>query len=165
MLVKGYDAHENGVVYPFLMPKNLDIPANSQGYSSLVNNSDFVYTLFDSGTPAFSMPISTSIFIIGVQGQNSASLVVHGEVKATKFTTLTNTIEFTDLIVTGSRAALLTLGVSSSNLVISGGGLISNVTGSLLGTATTASHATTASYLSTLQSELNSITVFNMFIQ
>lgn len=51
---------------------------------------------------------------------------------------------------------------------ISNGVLISNVTGSLFGTASwaiTASHATTASYLSTLQSELNSITVFNMFIQ
>ena len=96
------------------------------------------------------MPVSSSTFTIGAEGKNEASLIVYGEVKATKFTTLTNTIVFTDLITSGSRAALLTLSVSSSNLVVSGGGIFSNVTGSLLGTASFAqssSIALTASFL------------------
>jgi hypothetical protein len=150
VLIYGYNAHENGVEYSFLIPKAYNIPPDDEAQSALVSNDDFTYTSYDSGTPVFSMPVSSSTFTIGAEGKNEASLIVYGEVKATKFTTLTNTIVFTDLITSGSRAALLTLSVSSSNLVVSGGGIFSNVTGSLLGTASFAqssSIALTASFL------------------
>lgn len=144
VLVYGYNTHENGVEYSFLIPRAYNISPGDEAQSALVSNDDFTYISYDSGTPVFLMPVSSSTFIIGVEGENEASLVVHGEVKATKFTTLTNTIEFTDLITSGSRPALLTLSVSSSNLVVSGGGIFSNVTGSLLGTASFAQSSSTA---------------------
>ena len=51
--------------------------------------------------------------------------------------------------------------VSTTTVIMSGS---VNISGSLFATSSWATNALTASYLSTLQSELNSITIFNLFI-